>query len=203
MADKTISQLDSVSLILDTDYLPIYNNTPTPGTRKIALKELIGTGWIPSSTTWVYSAANSFLVNSDLTTQFPKGTKIKLTQNATVKYFYVVNATYSAPNTTVTITAGSDYTLTNDIITSNHYSYAATPQSFPTWFNYNSIVYASSGSAGLYAEDTVISRFSISGSSCYVHVAKRVTNWGSWSSVIRVELPVTSINAIRYSSAGY
>lgn len=94
------------------------------------------TGWIRSLVTWTYASASTFTVSGDVTAKFPKGTKIKLTQTS-AKYFYVVGASYSAPNTTVTITGGSDYTLANAAITSPMYSYAVTPQGFPDWFNWS------------------------------------------------------------------
>lgn len=92
-------------------------------------------GYIDSSQTWTYVSATSFKVSgTDVTSQFPVGTKIKLTQT-TAKYFYVTGATFST-DTTVTVTGGSDYTLANAAITSPMYSYLETPQGFPDWFNY-------------------------------------------------------------------
>ncbi|MBI5305531.1 MAG: hypothetical protein HY868_25605 [Chloroflexi bacterium] len=95
-----------------------------------------GDGWISDAATWTYASATTFTISGDVRTKFPKGAKIKLTQT-TVKYFYVINATYSAPNTTITVAAGSDYSLANAAITSPAYSYAEIPQGFPEWFNYN------------------------------------------------------------------
>lgn len=93
------------------------------------------TGWRSALDTWTYASATTFTVPGNVVARFPKGMKVRLTQT-TVKYFYVVNATYSAPNTTVTVNAGSDYALVNAAITENYYSYVATPQGFPEWFNY-------------------------------------------------------------------
>jgi hypothetical protein len=71
--------------------------------------------------------------------RFPKGTKIKLVQSGSTKYFYVVATNYSA-DTTITITGGSDYSLANATISGQAYSYAAAPQNFPKRFAYTPIV---------------------------------------------------------------
>lgn len=93
-------------------------------------------GWLPDSDTWVYVSAASFKISGkDVTTRFPVGCKLKLTQT-TAKYFYVVSAAFST-DTTVTITGGSDYSLANAAIDSPCYSYASSPQGFPQWFNYS------------------------------------------------------------------
>lgn len=92
-------------------------------------------GWIADYQTWTYASASTFTVSGDVRLRFQVGTKIKLTQT-TQKYFYSLGATYSAPNTTVTVTGGSDYSLANAAITSPAYSYSATPQGFPKYFNF-------------------------------------------------------------------
>jgi hypothetical protein len=123
-------------------------------------------------------------VAGDVTTQFPKGTKIKLIQT-TIKYFYVADASYSSPNTTVTVTGGSDYTLTNAAITAPYYSYEETPQGFPDWFNYT-ITWT-----GFSTDPTnVVSRFKICGRACTVVV--RVTPGTSNTTGLTITLPVTA-----------
>lgn len=92
-------------------------------------------GWIPRSETWTRLSNTTFRVTGNLTADFPAGAKIKVTQTTT-KYFYVVGASYSSPYTTVTITGGSDYSLTASP-TARWCSYAVTPQGFPGWFNYS------------------------------------------------------------------
>jgi len=88
-------------------------------------------GWIYDTDTWTYVSATSFKVSGkDVRYKFPKGTKIKLVQSGTTKYFYVVATAFST-DTTVTITGGSDYTLAEAAISGQAYSYAAAPQDFP------------------------------------------------------------------------
>ena len=88
-------------------------------------------GWIYDTDTWSYVSTTSFKVSGkDVRYRFPKGTKIKLVQSGSTKYFYVTAANFST-DTTVTITGGSDYTLASATISGQAYSYAAAPQNFP------------------------------------------------------------------------
>ena len=88
-------------------------------------------GWIYDTDTWSYVSTTSFKVSGkDVRYKFPKGTKIKLVQSGSTKYFYVTATAYSA-DTTITITGGSDYSLANATISGQAYSYVAAPQDFP------------------------------------------------------------------------
>lgn len=103
-------------------------NTPTIATPTFQNWD----GWISANESWTYNSATTIIVPSDATTKYAVGDKIKLTQSATVKYFYVTGVA----STLLTITGGSDYTLTNNAITLNAYSHASSPLNFPQWFNY-------------------------------------------------------------------
>lgn len=93
-------------------------------------------GWLGTSDTWTYVSATSFkITGKDVTAYYPTGTKLRCKQGGGYKYFYAVSAVYST-DTTVTITGGSDYSLTNASITDNYVSYAIPLQGFPDWFNY-------------------------------------------------------------------
>ncbi len=92
-------------------------------------------GWLDMShQTWTRLSNTTFRVSGDQTAIFTRGTKIRVTQTST-KYFYVVSSSYASPNTTVTITGGSDYSLTASP-SARWISYQANPQGFPQWFNY-------------------------------------------------------------------
>lgn len=93
-------------------------------------------GWISDSNTWTYSSADGatgvFTVNADVTANIQIGDRIKLTQT-TAKYFIVTKApSYSAPNTTITVWGGTDYTLANAAISSPYYSHIKNPFGFST-----------------------------------------------------------------------
>ncbi len=92
--------------------------------------------WTAAGETWTYASATTVTVAGDVTGKYAVGDKVRLKQGGAYKYFYVVSATYSAPNTTLTLYAGSDYTVANAAITDQAYSKLATPQGFPHWFYY-------------------------------------------------------------------
>lgn len=97
-------------------------------------------GWVPailsdgSSETWTYASADSptftFTISGDKSTKYYAGMRIKLTQTS-AKYFIITKVAYSAPNTTITIYGGTDYTLVNAAITSPYFSPSKAPAGFP------------------------------------------------------------------------
>ena len=91
-------------------------------------------GWVYDTDAWYVqqiSPTYQFkIVSKDVRYRFPKGTKIKLVQSGSTKYFYVVATDYSA-DTTITITGGSDYALASAAISGQAYSYAENPQNYP------------------------------------------------------------------------
>ena len=99
--------------------------------------QMMMTGWVPDQDTWVYVSATSFkIVGKDVRSKFPTGIKLKCTDGGSTKYFYGIGAAMSGSDTLVTITGGSDYSLSGGAITNPHYSYASKPQGFPNYFNY-------------------------------------------------------------------
>ena len=90
--------------------------------------DAIQTGWNPIPGTCTYASATTFTIASiDYTTTFTKGTKIKMTNDGSTKYFYVVSSAFGA-NTTVTVTGESD--IANAAITAACYSYSDCPKGF-------------------------------------------------------------------------
>ena len=93
------------------------------------------TGWLKDGTTWVFVSSASFKVTGqDVTGTYQVGTRLRWKQGGAYKYAYVQSSSFST-DTTVTINAGSDFTIANATITDNWYSYK-NPQGFPEWFNY-------------------------------------------------------------------
>jgi len=92
-------------------------------------------GWVYDTDAWhVQQISPTYqfkIVSKDVRYRFPKGTKIKLVQSGTTKYFYVIAAAYTSGNTIVTITGCSNYALANENISGQAYSYVAAPQDFP------------------------------------------------------------------------
>jgi len=120
-------------------------------------------GWIPAEETWTYASATTFTISGDKTSKYQKGDKIKLTQTS-VKYFYIIGVSYSSPNTTITVTGGSDYSLANATITSPFYSKAESPQGFPLFFNWTTTVTCPGGTVPTYSTNSC--SFTISNGFC-------------------------------------
>lgn len=150
-------------------------------------------GWVNPNETWTYASAATFTVPGNLTAKYTAGVKIKL-YNGSQKYFYVVSSSYGAPNTTVTVAGGSSYSLSNVAISANYYSRASNPLGFPHWFNYTATLSGGGGTIGTYAEDNNSARFCVVGRICFIRVAKRVTNKGSWTGNVIMALPIDQSN---------
>lgn len=116
-------------------------------------------GWTSSPDTWVYASATSFTITGvDRTAVFTKGTRIKCTNNAITYYGTVISSSF-ATNTTVNLAPNSDFALANVAITNPFYSYEASPQGYPSVFNYTPTF---SGFTG--AVTTTLAKFSVFGS---------------------------------------
>lgn len=88
-------------------------------------------GWVYDDVySWVYASASTFTIAGvDARAQFPIGSRIKITQAGTVKYFMVLDTSFST-NTTVTLDGFSTYSLTNVPIDRPAYSYDLYPQGY-------------------------------------------------------------------------
>jgi hypothetical protein len=119
-------------------------------------------GWANASETWTRATDNTFTVAVDVTGKYHKGDKLRWKQGGGYKYAYIVaTPTYSAPDTTVTISGGSNFVLTNGVaITDNDYSKVATPQGFPQWFNWT-CVWSSAGTQPTLSNGSLVTRFCI------------------------------------------
>ena len=151
-------------------------------------------GWCYDTDTWTCVDATSFkIAGKDVCYRFPKGTKIKLVQSGSTKYFYVIATAYST-DTTVTITGGSDYTLASATISGQAYSYAAAPQGFPQCFNYTPTYRLgwSEVPAGIY-------RFVLTGSLCTYII--NMTAGTSNSADARIGAPIVAASGMNYIGA--
>lgn len=138
-------------------------------------------GWLDANETWTFSSATAITVPSDATTKYAVGDKIKLTQLTVVKYFYIVAVTA----TTLTITGGTDYTFTNNPVTSNAYSHAASPLNFPQWFTYLPVY------TGFSADPTGgMTRFCVTGRTCLLDI--RTSSGTSNATTYTLTAPITS-----------
>jgi hypothetical protein len=144
------------------------------------------TGWnlLPSET-WSYTSVSGILgtvtVASDATQRFQKGDKIRFTQSSTVKYFYVVSVT----STTLVITGGTDYTLTNNPITAISVSRVENPLGFPPSFAYTPAL----GNFTL-GNGSLLGKFKLQSNLCYVQMSLK---FGSTSSLSAGQLNFGSV----------
>lgn len=180
---------------IQTKQLPVVTTVANPGVdTNIPSEKAVRAafqpldGWILASTTWTYASATTFTAPGDQTAVFRKGTKLKLTQTS-VKYFVVVASSYSAPNTTVTFTAGDDYTLVNAAITSPNYSHIENPQDWPDWFNYLP-TYSATGSMTFTEVTTEIAKFRVRGKSVEIQLRAYGTTGGTANYSLLATLPI-------------
>lgn len=89
-------------------------------------------GFKSCNETHAYASATTVTVPSGALGRYSVGDKYRIYQNNTLKYFYIVGVA----NTLLTITGGTDYTLTNSTINNPCTSRRATPVGFPQWFNF-------------------------------------------------------------------
>jgi hypothetical protein len=181
-----------------TDVLRIYASNTSLTFNAYGI-EAAGTdpvdGWINPVETWTYVSATTFTISGDLTAKYSKGDKIKLTQT-TVKYFYVVAISFSTGTTTVTVYAGTDYTLANAAITLNYYSKGVSPNGFPTSFAYSPTF------TGFSANPTGLHRFSVFGNVCSVAI-RHGTNGTSNSTAFTISLPIVAVTISGMFWRGY
>lgn len=142
-------------------------------------------GWLPAHETWTYASATTFTVSGDVTAKYNVGDKIKLTQTS-AKYFYVIAISYGAPNTTVTVFGGTDYTLANAAITLPYYSKFSSPNAFPSGF-----AYTPASITGWSSTTTSYHRLTIEGRTATVRF---IVDGTSNATTVSWTMPVTSAN---------
>ena len=155
-------------------------------------------GWAPAGETWTYASANTVTVSGDVRTRYPTGTKVKLTQT-TVKYFYVTGAAYGAPNTTLTLAGGSDYSIANAAVTANYLSYTVTPQGFPAYHNFTpTLTQMASITVTVY-----YARFAMIGKRVSIWTLIGATTAGTAGNALALgALPIAAVVADNYHAAG-
>ena len=125
-------QLNKSAIVTSIASPGLDTNVPS---EKAVRTALTSDGWITTGETWTYSSADApvfvFNISGDMTTKYYPGYKISLTQT-TEKFFIVVKAAYSSPNTMIFVYGGTDYTLANAAITSPYYSTSLAPARFPS-----------------------------------------------------------------------
>lgn len=200
MADKKITELVATTTLDGGDLIPVVvSPLVAPVTKKITFSDLAASmtvtdGWTNPSETWTYASGTSFTISGDKTLIYTRGIKLKLTNNGSVKYFYVVGSSYSAPNTTVTITGGSDYALVAGAISANYYSRLEYPQGFPCVFNFAPAWTGSSSNPAI-GNGTLYGKFVIRGTMVSVVIALTIgstTTLGTGTWAFSIPVPASN-----------
>lgn len=145
-------------------------------------------GWRSANETWTYASATTITVPSGATGKYAVGDKVRIYQNNTTKYFYIV----TVASTLLTITGGSDYTLTSSTINNPCTSRRATPAGFPGRFSWTT---SWSNLTVGNAVDT--STFTMNGKEVTLSVRLVLGNTSSVGTTPRLTLPIPT------ASTGY
>lgn len=140
-------------------------------------------GWTPVSDSWSYASATTITVPSNATAKYSIGDKLKLTQSGSVAYFYITGVA----STVLTINGGTDYTLTNNPISSIYYSKNENPLNFPSYFNYTP-----TWTNLTIGNGTNASRFSMSGKRVNYRLVFILGSTSSVGTGPRVTLPIAA-----------
>jgi hypothetical protein len=102
----------------------------------------IESGWNTLNAQLTYASATTISSSMNLTNTIPRCAKFRWKQGGNYKYAYVVNIT----STTLTILAGSDYSVANTTITDAAWSVSDPAIGFPSKFNYVPTIVSGFGS---------------------------------------------------------
>lgn len=114
------------------DVIDLSNGDGVSGNPTIDISNAWRTGWQKSEDDWTYASATTVTSSIDPRTIYEIGDRIRLVNNSTTKYFYIVGLT----DTVVTLWAGSSYTIANSAITNLYFSKSENPIGFPYAFPY-------------------------------------------------------------------
>lgn len=170
------------------DALAVTGNTTILGNLILAGTDvgplLTADGWLAAGETWTYASATTFTIAGDQTGKYSKGDKIKFSQSGQ-KYFYIIGVSYGAPNTTITVTGGVDYTIANAAIGSPYYSKQNSPNGFPLQFNWTPAYTGFSSNP-----TTTAALFSISGGFVYLYYKQNALGTSNSTSFSMTGLPI-------------
>lgn len=182
-SDTSLATSESIKAYVDSGTITMTNKTLTSPVLQGDVS-----GWTASTDTWVYASASTFTIAGvDRTAVYTAGTRLKFTQTS-AKYAVVVSSAFST-NTTVTIAVNTDYTIANAAISANYYSYQASPQGYPVFFNWTP-TFSASGSMTTASPSITNAMFSITGGLLTGILKFQITTGGTASSYVYFTYPV-------------
>src|SRR3990167_250718 len=122
---------------------------------------LVGPGWTSDARTWTRTGNHTFTIASDVTAIYAKGTKVRYKDGGAYEYGVVFSASYSSPNTTITLITNTDYAMAAATITDTYYSYSSPPD-YPAYFAFTP-VWTASPTPQAIGNGTIAGRFSVTG----------------------------------------
>ena len=170
------------SAVVDVTELNYLNGART------LIQDQLDSGWVyfPTQPTYVSTSQIKFS-GVDYTPYVKKGDKITF-NNPDTRYFYVTAASFST-DTTLTLTGGSDYAVSNSAITACQFSHHNTPRNFPAQFNWTP------GFTGFSVNPTVAySKFSISGGAVHLFYKANGNGTSNATGFTITGLPVTILS---------
>src|SRR3990167_2128035 len=149
-----------VGTSLPAEKLDVAGNIKSSGTIEAA-GGLVGPGWTSDARTWTRTGNHTFTIASDVTAIYAKGTKVRYKDGGAYEYGVVFSASYSSPNTTITLITNTDYAMAAATITDTYYSYSSPPD-FPAYFAFTP-VWTASPTPPAIGKGTIAGRFSVTG----------------------------------------
>ncbi|MBS4060957.1 MAG: hypothetical protein KG029_11210 [Bacteroidetes bacterium] len=188
---------DSYDLLLPSPHAPI-----GPGGNALIVGDgtawnvVSGSGggsnkWTALAHIWTRTGNHSFTVPGDVTEFYTPGLKVRYKDGGGYEYGVIAKSDYSAPYTTVTLIANSDYAMAAATITDSAISSDSMPDGFPVRFNFVPDWSLSNLTVG----DATISAWWLTMGRNFYHYIDLV--WGastsaSGSGALRYKLPIIS-----------
>lgn len=156
-------------------------------------------GWQYDSNPWVFSTANVFTIAGvDARPYLKKGDRISYNDGA-VDYGIITSVTFST-DTTVVLAANDDYAIANATLTARKYSYADSPQGWPSRFNFTPTFTGYSA-----APTSLAYQYSVNQGMCTIH-CRDGANGTSSTTTVTMSVPIaaaTITNGVWYGACRY
>jgi hypothetical protein len=144
----------------------------------------IESGWNTLNAQLTYASATTISSSMNLTNTIPRCAKFRWKQGGNYKYAYVVNIT----STTLTILAGSDYSVANTTITDAAWSVSDPAIGFPSKFNYVPTIVSGFGS--ITSLGTCVTKFFIINSNLHFNEVINIVTNGTGTNHIKSTIPM-------------
>lgn len=153
----------------------------------LELKSLFWNGWGLIKTQATRTGNYTFTLVGDMTGSIGKGTRVKYKESGSYEYGVVISATYSSPNTTVTLATNSDYAMAGN--PTELWISHGDPPDYPDGFNYT-VVFSATSTMTFESVTTNIGKFWVHGRLCTVAIRGTGSTAGTADSGPKATLPI-------------